>query len=202
MKFANPAERANARRLRKAGSVPAVLYGHGEETVSLSCGADAITTAIRHGSRVVSLTGAVQQTALIVDVQWDAFGVEVLHVDFTRVSASELVTTSVAIETRGEAPGIKEGGVVEQPVHEVEVELPASKVTDRLQLNINKLHLGETLTAGDLDIPEGGTLVTPPETVLVQCVEPKEIIEPEEGLETGAEPEVIGQKESEGEEGS
>lgn len=185
----------NARRLRKAGSVPAVLYGHGEETVNLAISTDALAAVIRHGTRVVSLTGAVDQTAMIVDVHWDTFGSEVLHVDLTRVSATELVTTTVAVETRGEAPGIKEGGVVEQPYHEVEVEMPAAKVTDRFELNINQLHLGQTLTAADLTLPEGGTLVTPPDTVLVQCVEPKVIEELEEGAEAvGAEPEVIGQK--------
>ena len=96
----------NARRLRQAGSVPAVLYGHGQETVNLSVSSEQFVAAIRHGSRVVALAGAVDQTALIRDVQWDTFGIEVLHVDFARVSASELVTTMVQVELRGEAPGV------------------------------------------------------------------------------------------------
>lgn len=193
----------NARRLRKAGEVPAVLYGHGEGTVKLSCSSEDLAAVIRHGTRVVALTGDVQQTALINDVHWDTFGAEVLHVDFTRVSATELVVTTIAIETRGEAPGIKEGGIVEQPIHEVEIELPAAKVTDHFELNINKLHLNDTLTAADLDLPEGATLITPLETVLVQCVEPVIIDEElEEGAEAAgaAEPEVIGEKDDEDEE--
>ena len=190
----------NARRMRHAGSVPAVLYGHGEDTVALTCSGEALASVVRHGTRVVVLTGAVQQTALIVDVQWDTFGVEVLHVDFTRVSATELVITPVIVETRGVAPGIKQGGVVEQPVHEIEVELPAAKVTDRLRLNINKLQLGDVLTAADVQLPEGATLITEPDVVVVQCVEPK-VLEELEEEETGSlEPEVIGQKDEDSDE--
>ena len=80
---------------------------------------------MRHGSRLVDLTGAVSESAFIRELQWDTWGTSVVHVDFTRISADELVKVVVAIELRGEAPGVKEGGVVDQLVHQIEVECPA-----------------------------------------------------------------------------
>jgi large subunit ribosomal protein L25 len=188
-----------ARRMRDAGSVPAVLYGHGEGSVSLTLRIDQIEAALRHGSRVVNLQGELSENALIKDIQWDAFGSQVLHVDLTRVSATERIESKVLVELRGEAPGTKQGGVVEQPCHEVDVEFDMSNITDRLSLTINDLELDQTLTAADLELPAGAKLLTEPETVLVQCVLPQEMPE-EAALAEGVEPEVIGRKEEEGEE--
>ena len=101
----------NARRMRNAGTVPAVLYGHGGPVVSLSVPVEQLDSAIRHGSRVVELAGAVKEGALIQDLQWNTWGNEVLHVDFARVALDERVTVTLNLELRGEAPGIKEGGV-------------------------------------------------------------------------------------------
>jgi large subunit ribosomal protein L25 len=80
-----------ARRLRRAGSIPAVLYGHGEANHSLTVTADDLAVVVRHGGRVVELTGAVQEKALIREMQWDAYGVSVLHVDLARVSEHERI---------------------------------------------------------------------------------------------------------------
>ncbi|MFM9068062.1 MAG: hypothetical protein ACKOUR_12115, partial [Planctomycetota bacterium] len=79
------------RRLRDQGVVPAVLYGHKQSNVNLEITSDQVRAAVRHGARLVNLAGDVQETALIRQVQWDAFGVEVLHLDLTRVSSDETV---------------------------------------------------------------------------------------------------------------
>ena len=112
----------NARRQRAAGAIPAILYGHGEESISLTLKATEINAAIRHGSRVVDLAGDVADQVLIREVQWDTFGTDVLHVDLTRVAADETITVNVPMELRGVAPGTKEGGVVEHLVNEVEID--------------------------------------------------------------------------------
>lgn len=182
----------DAKRLRREGRVPAVLYGHGEETVSLSVSSEGLDTVLRHGARVIDLTGAVSQTALIRDVQWDTYGIDIIHVDFARVSAREVVTTTIQLELRGEAPGTKEGGVVEQPLHELAVDLPAINVTDRISVSINDLHLNGVIKVSDLALPEGAKPHGDPDAIVAQCVEPKEEVESE--VVTGLEPEVIGQK--------
>ena len=183
-----------ARRLRKAGSIPAVLYGHGEETISLSVPAEQFEAAVRHASRLVMLTGAVSQQAFIRDLQWDVWGTHVLHVDFTRISAHEKVEVELQVELRGEAPGLKEGGVVEQLLHQVEMECEATSIPERVYVNINHLNLGESITLGDLEIPENASVLGEPERVVVQCVEPVAVPEEEVAEAEEAEPEVIGRK--------
>jgi len=192
----------NARRMRKGGSIPAILYGHGQDPVALSVPTEALQAAVRHGSRVVELSGAVSESALLRELQWDTWGTRVLHVDFTRVSAAELVSVTVAVEMRGEAPGVKAGGVIEHLLHEIQIECKATAVPEKLVVNVNHLELGGQITVGDLDVPQGGRCLAEPDTVVVQCVEPVEAPEEVEAVEAGEqEPEVIGgRKEKETEE--
>jgi large subunit ribosomal protein L25 len=185
----------NTRRLRKTGGTPGVLYGHGKENVCLTVPADTLHTLIQHGSRLVTLAGGVNESAFIREVQWDTWGTHVLHVDFTRVSADEKVQLQVPVELRGEAPGIKEGGVVEQLVHEVELECPAAAVPERIRVNINELGLRGSITIADLQLPEGATVLADPTAVVVHCVEPVELPEEEIAEAAATEPEVIGAKE-------
>src|SRR5260221_300040 len=91
-----------ARKLRKSGEIPGVVYGHKEETISVTLSGDELTKAIRHGARVVDLqTAAGVQTAQIVELQWDHLGKEILHVDFKRVSRDEKIVIDVRVELRG-----------------------------------------------------------------------------------------------------
>jgi large subunit ribosomal protein L25 len=193
----------NNRRLRRSGHIPGVLYGHGLENVSLAVAADALTAAIRHGSRLVSLTGAVSESAFIRELQWDTWGTHIVHVDFTRISEHEIVEVRVPVELRGEAPGVREGGVVVQLIHEVELACPASSIPEKLAVNINHLVLDQSILLSGLELPEGAkVLAADMEAILVQCTLPVEL--PEEGSAEAAagEPEIIGakDKEEEGEE--
>jgi large subunit ribosomal protein L25 len=193
----------HARRLRQSGAIPAVLYGHGEANLSLSIPHDQVKAAVRHGARVVDLSGAVSEKAFIRDLQWDTFGLEVLHIDLARVSADEKVEVEVTVELRGEAPGAKEGGVVTQFLHQVTVESLVTAIPEKLSLRINALALNQSLTAANIELPPGTVLVTPEDTVVVQCLVPKEEEEAAPLSAEGAEPELIGRKpgEEEAEEG-
>lgn len=185
------------RRLRQSGKIPGVLYGHGLEAVSLSVAADALTAAIRHGSRLVSLAGAVNESAFIRELQWDTWGTHIIHVDFTRISEHEIVEVRVPVELRGEAPGVREGGVVSQHIHEVEIACPASVIPEKLAVNVNHLKLNESIMLSALELPQGAKLLAADlEEVVVECLVPVEL--PEEGAEGEvAEPEVIGAKKEE-----
>jgi len=183
-----------ARRLRRSGAIPAVLYGHKEESVSLTIVADEIASVLRHGGRVVELKGPLSEKALIRELQWDVYGTGVIHVDLARVSEHERIEVKVPVELRGQAPGVKEGGIVELLVHEIEVECEALSIPDKLEVKVNDLHLGGELRAGALALPAGMKLLSDPELVLVHCVEP--VKEEEAGMGEGvpAEPEIIGRK--------
>ena len=187
-----------ARRLRRSGKLPAVLYGHGEPSVSLSVPAEQVETAIRHGAKVVQLQGDAGGQALIQDLQWDVFSTHVLHLDLLRVEAGERITIEVPVELRGVAPGTKEGGVVEHLVHRLEIETDVSRVPEKLHVNINGLEVDGSLSIAAIeDLPDGAKVLLDETTLIVQCVVPAVAPEEEaEGEAAAAEPEVIGQKPS------
>ena len=181
------------RRLRASGSIPAIVYGHGQESVAIAVPSDQFGAALRHGSRLVDLTGDLKESALIDTVQWDTFGTDPLHIDFVRVDKSEKVDISVALELRGDAPGSHDGGVVTQPLHELEINCPVTSIPESIEVNINHLELDGEIVAGDLTLPEGATLLTPADQTVAQCVTPTVVEEEEEAVAgEGAEPEVIG----------
>jgi large subunit ribosomal protein L25 len=186
--------------LRLEGKLPGIIYGHGEEPLSVIVPAEQLRATLRHGHKVVDLAGAETGQALLQNVQWDTFQQHLLHVDLLRVDASERVTVEVPLLLRGEAPGEHEGGVVEHQIHYVEIETSPIAIPEALHLNINHLGLHQSLTVGDIvDLPEGATLVTDAKTVAVTCEEPAPELE-EESLAAGVEPEVIGRKAEEDEE--
>jgi large subunit ribosomal protein L25 len=188
-------------RLRLEGKLPGIIYGHGEEPVSVIVPADQLRSTLRHGHKVVDLAGAASGQALLQHVQWDTFHQHLLHVDLLRVDASERVTVEVPLLLRGEAPGEKEGGIVVHVTHYVEIETSPIEIPEALHVNINHLNLHQSLTLADIiDLPPGATLVTDPETVAVQCEEPAPELEEELGAGV-VEPEVIGRKAADEEEG-
>ncbi len=160
------------KRLRQSGHIPAVLYGHGEETKMLSVATNDLHKILQHGAHIVDLVGSVTDSALIKAIQWDAFGTSIVHLDLTRVSATEEVEVTLPIELKGEAPGTHEGGIVNFTKHEIVISCPVRSLPDKLILRINDLHLNGILTASQVPLPEGARLVTAAETPLVTCVAP------------------------------
>ena len=189
------------RRLRASGKVPAILYGHKQKCVSLSVPAGTLEAVIRRGNRFVQLSGAVREKAIIKECQWDTWGKEVLHIDLTRVSEHEKIHVTVALELRGEAPGTKEGGVVRQQLHEIELECEAVSVPEKIEANINHLELGQAILVSDLLLPVGSVALTDAGLIVVSCATAVEVPEEEESVASdGSEPEVIGRKKEESEE--
>lgn len=193
-----------ARKLRRQGRVPAVVYGHGEGTASITVGGDELQKAIRHGARVVDLkTDSGLQKALIREVQWDHLGKELLHADFSRVSQDERVVVPVPLHIRGQSPGVTAGGLLDQPLHSLSVECPAIAVPDHIRVNVGELLIGGIIHVRDLALPEGVKVMGDPDAIVVQVKAPEAeaAVAGAEPVET-AEPEVIGRKvAAEGEEG-
>lgn len=194
-------KRAN-RRLRDSGKLPAVLYGHQEPAVSLALPAEQFQLVLRHGTKLVDLSGAASGQALLQELHWDPFGKEVLHVDLLRVSAGDRVHVEVPIEMRGESPGGLNGGIVELLMHSVEIEVSPAAIPDRLHIHIGNLQIGDTLTLADIaDLPEGATYLVEPDEAVVHCLAPVAEEVEEVGAEVAsAEPEVIAKKRAEEEE--
>lgn len=187
-----------AKQVRAAGRVPVVLYGHKEANAFLTVTHDEIMAVLKHGGKVVDLKGAVSEKAMVREVQWDTYGKEVLHVDLARVSASEVVKATVAIELRGTAAGQKSGGHIEFIRHEIDIKCPVMSVPDKIVVNLTNLELDGHINAKDVPLPTGASLVTAGDTLIVQCVAAK--LEEETAPGAVAEPELIRKAKEEKEE--
>lgn len=178
------------RKLRSQGLVPAILYGHGEENVCLAVKRETVAGLIRHGSRVVALTGALNETALLRDVQWDTFGSDVIHLDFARVSNTERVEVTLPVHIHGEASG-GAGAQLIVVTHEVTVECPAADIPEFLSVDVSGLSRDSAIHVSDMKLPQDMTAVTPGNIVIVHF----ESTKGGDDLEAAAgpsEPELIG----------
>lgn len=187
---------ARMRRLRRSGKIPAVLYGHGQENVNLVLNARELSAVLRHSGHIVQLAGALNESALIKDVLWDSVLQEVLHVDLNRVDATEAVNIVLTVELRGTARGLSNGGVLNHALHQVEIRCPAAMIPEKLELKIGDLDVGQSLRARDIVLPEGASLVTPSDSVVVICAVLNQAAEGAAAPGV-AEPEVIGKKKEE-----
>lgn len=153
-------------RLRASGMIPAVLYGHGEANRHLAVPKSEVKLLLRHHSKTVKLQGAISDTALVNEIQFDHMGIEVLHLDLVRVNLQEKVEVEVAIAKHGDSIGVRSNGVLLENMHSVLVRCPAGSIPDSLLLDVSDLDIGGQKTAGNLVLPEGVELVTPEETVV------------------------------------
>lgn len=188
--------------LRKQGQLPAVLYGHKQEPVSVSLDARAFLEGVHGGGRIFDLDIEGQRnTIMIKELQYDYLGQSILHADLMRVNLSERVTVQVAIELRGTAEGTHEGGIVEMVLSSIEIECTVKDIPERIPVNVKGLQLNQSLHAGQIELPEGFKLVTDAEALVVICHEPAAVKAEEaaaEGAEAGtAEPVVLTEKKKE-----
>jgi large subunit ribosomal protein L25 len=160
----------NVRKLRATGQIPANLYGHGEANLNLSVATETVNKLLKHGTKLVSLTGDVTDTALLREVQWDSLGSYVVHLDFTRVSQTELVEISLPVHLHGEAPGAVGSGQLRFVTHEVTIRCPAASLPEFLTVEIGQLQLGQAIHVNEMKLPEGASAVTPGSVVIVQVV--------------------------------
>ncbi len=174
----------DARRLRAQGMVPAVLYGDGEgENAVLAVPAKVVDYTLTHVGdnalydlKVGDRSGF---TARVVDVQRNPVTGKLMHVDFASVDMRERIVVTVPLAITGEAPGVVEGGVLDQVAYEVEVESLPGDIPQEVTLDVSNLGLNENLTLADVSLPEGVTLVSDPDEVAVTVTPPTEITEEE-----------------------
>jgi large subunit ribosomal protein L25 len=186
-----------ARKLRAKGQIPAVVYGHKEATVSVTLSGDELLNAIHHKVRVLDLkTGGAVEKVLIRELQWDHLGKELLHVDFARVAADERIQVSVPLEIRGTAPGIAEGGMLDQAMHTLPIECLAISIPESIRVNVGELKLGQAIHVRELTLPEGVQALADPEAIVVHVTAKLVEAEAAPAVEAAAtaEPELIGRK--------
>lgn len=193
-----------ARTLRSKGQVPAVIYGHGREPQALALNArdlDKLLGHIQAESTVIEVSvGGTTAKTLIREIQRHPIRRQILHVDFQALVAGEKVTVSIPIILNGIPEGVRlEGGVLDQTLRELEIEVDPSNIPDHVELDVTNMVIGDSLHVSDIVLPAGVDVQDDPETSVAVLAAPRAVIEETavaetvEGVAEGTtEPEVIG----------
>jgi len=172
-----------ARKLRAGGKVPGTLYGRGIDPVAVAVDARTLlhTLSTDAGSNVlIDLhIGGQAHLTLAREVARNPVRGDILHVDFLKIAHNVAIHVEVPIHLEGEAPGVKEGGVLEHHLWQLSVECLPGNVPERLNLDISEMRVGDALRVSHVVVPEGVTILTDPEEILVTCVVPQLRTEPE-----------------------
>jgi large subunit ribosomal protein L25 len=190
-----------ARKLRAAGQVPAVIYGHARTAQALQLEAHALQLLLeRHPyqSTVIALTiGDTTSNTLIREIQRHPFKKQIVHVDFQELVAGEQITVPVPLQFVGTPDGVRHGGgILDQVLHELDVTCDPANIPHHLVVDVTALTIGHSIHAGEIPMPEGVTLDSDADATVCVCAAPKVEAEPvaAEAVDAAAapaEPEII-----------
>lgn len=201
---------AAARRLRREGLIPGVIYKNGEAARSVSLPAHDFEQLLHHHASEqmmiqIVLDNGVEESVLLKEVQHDAITGSVEHVDLQEVSMTEKLQVEVPVELTGEAIGVQQGGVLDHQLHSIEVECLPADIPEQIEVDVSELDINDQVTVADLRTP--GTpyeIIEEDEAVVATVFMPRAVEEEDEegaeGEEAPAEPEVINEKKDDEEE--
>ncbi|NCO66600.1 MAG: 50S ribosomal protein L25 [Candidatus Aquicultor secundus] len=185
----------SSKKLRRQGQIPAVLYSDGGST-PIIISAREFSTLVHSGAGThvifkLKLPGAKRHpNAVIKEVQRNPVRAEYLHIDFQKIALDEKIAAMVPIAIVGEAPGIKEGGVLERHTETIEIEGMPQAMPDHIEVDVSELQLGESVHAKDLGLTDGLEMLTDPEAVVVAIAVPRVVTVTTEAVE-GIAPEAV-----------
>jgi len=187
-----------ARKLRAAGRVPAVVYGHAREPQALSLTTrelEKLLSTISTGSTVVELTlGGSTTKTLIREVQRHPFKKQILHVDFQELVAGEKVSVEIPLVFVGVPEGVRlSGAILEQILHSIEVLVDPSNIPNHIDVDVTNLAMGHSLHVRELTLPAGLEVLSDEDATVCAVAAPRAAVEetPAEGEAAAAEPELI-----------
>ncbi|UJP10577.1 50S ribosomal protein L25/general stress protein Ctc [Microbacterium sp. KUDC0406] len=177
-----------ARRLRAAGKIPAVIYGHGTEPVHVALPGHQVTLIVRRANALLDLDiEGKSQLALVKDVQKDPVHQIIEHIDLLVVKKGEKVVVEVPIVVTGESFS---GTIVTVDVATLKLEVEATHIPQHLEVSVEGLQEGAHITAADVTLPKGASLVDDPELLLVGISVPAAEVAEENEAEAAAEAEA------------
>jgi len=185
----------SARRLRRTGRIPGVLYGGGADPLSFSVDARELRLALAGSGAVVDLSidGGKSTPVVLKEAQRDPVRGETTHVDLLRVRLDIAIHAVVPLELTGveDTPGVKEGGVLEHLTRELNIEALPTAIPESIVHEIGEMQIGETLALGAIAAPEGVTLLDDPDTTVATLSAPR--LQTEEESELESETELVGE---------
>jgi large subunit ribosomal protein L25 len=184
------------RRLRRSGRVPGVLYGGGGDAVSFDADARELRLALARSGAVLDLSvdGGKATPVVLKETQRDPVRGETVHIDLLRVRLDQAISAVVPIELTGteDAPGVKEGGVLEQITREANVEALPTAIPESLVHDVSEMQIGDHVGLADLNVPDGVSLLDDLEETVVATLSPPRLqAETEEEIES--ETELVGE---------
>jgi large subunit ribosomal protein L25 len=184
------------RRLRREGLVPGVVYGGGDgDCVSFKVDSRVLRQVLVDGSALIDLqVGGKTRPVIVKDQQLHPVRDELLHIDLLEVRLDEKIQTQVGVQIEGveEAPGIKEGGVLEHVTHQLTIEALPTAIPEAIRVDVSGMQIAATMHLSEVTPPEGVTFLDDPdETIIATIVVPTEVEEPEEIEE---ETELVGEE--------
>jgi large subunit ribosomal protein L25 len=181
------------RRLRREGNVPGVVYGGGEDPIPFQIEARELRLALQHAGAVLDLSidGAAASPVVVKELTRHAVTGETVHIDLLRVRLDQAIQATVILELTGteDAPGVKEGGVLEHVTRELTIEALPGDIPDSLQHDVSEMQIGDTVTVEVLGTPSGVTLIDDPETVVATLTPPR--LQTEDEVEIEEETELV-----------
>ena len=186
----------SARRLRRDGRIPAVVYGHQQEAASVTLPKKETLEHLRRGAHLFNLTlDGNSESVLLKDVQYDHLGDEVLHMDLFRVNLDEEITSEVPIVLAGEPIGARTGGILTQMRNTIELVAKVRDLPDELRIDVSQLEIGGSIHMGEVKLPAGVRLPEHEADFAVAMVSAPKLRGDDEAEDvTVAEPEIINQK--------
>lgn len=169
---------SGARAARRAGKVPAVVYGEGRQPEHLALPGRPFRAAVDAGTRVIDIErdGHAAERVLLADVQWDAMGLEVIHADFLRMDPAHEIHLRVPITFEGAPKGLAEGGVLTIQRDVIEVRCLPKDIPEGLLVEVSALAVGDSIEAAAVALPAGVKLGQNPHDVIVTVVLPKVVV--------------------------
>jgi large subunit ribosomal protein L25 len=190
------------RKLRASGRVPAVVYGHGEDTRPLTVDAhelERLLATVRVESTLIELSIEGERApvrALVRELQTHPYRENVLHIDFYQIHAGEALTVEVPIRLVGASPGVRAGGIMQHALTELEIRCMPDQIPQVLEVDVSALEIGDSIHVSDIALPEGIEVLVDAERSVCSVIPPTvAAAEGEEAVpaeEAEAEPEVIG----------
>ncbi|AUJ52991.1 50S ribosomal protein L25/general stress protein Ctc [Staphylococcus hominis subsp. hominis] len=194
--------RSDLKKLRNTGKVPAVVYGYGTKNTSVKVDEVEFIKVIREVGRngVIDLgVGSKTIKVMVSDYQFDPLKNQITHIDFLAINMTEERTVDVPVQLVGEAAGAKEGGVVEQPLFDLQVTTTPDNIPESIEVDITDLQINDSYSVADIKVSGDFTIENDPEESVVTVVPPtdepsEEEIEAMEGESATEEPEVAGEE--------
>jgi large subunit ribosomal protein L25 len=194
-----------ARRLRRSGRVPGVLYGGGSEPLGFDADARELRMALASSGAVLDLSidGSKPTPVVLKEAQRHPVRGETVHVDLLRVNLNEAISAVVPLELQNidDAPGVKQGGVLEQITRELNVEALPTAIPESIVHDVGEMQIGETILLGALAVPADVTLLDDLEETVIATLSPPRL-QSEAAEEIEAETEVVGEGGSQADEDS